>query len=878
MFSFGITNTENFDGLFLQVSKISLLVLINLLLLFQQFAVGDEGLVVTTYAVNDTGKLLFQEPDTLPVTGKDSIKADTLSVDTNIANDNTLQFPVKYHAKDSIRVNIIDEIVYLYGSATVDYDDMHLKADYIVIDMNNKEMFAQGVTDSTGTIKGNPEFSQAEQKFRSTNIRYNFNTKKGKIAYVITQEGEGYIHGEVVKKDPENNFFIKNGQYTTCDLDTPHFAITSNKLKVIKNNKIVTGPAYLTIEGVPTPLLIPFGFFPNKKGRSSGLIFPAFGESAQRGFYFQHLGYYLGFNDYYNLALTSDIYTKGSYTLDAASSYKKRYKYKGNFTFSYAKTVQSEEGLPDFETIKDYKIVWSHSQDPAFNPNSSFNASVNAGSNTYYKNTISSVKNFLSNELQSSVSYSRTFPEKPYNFTTSLNHRQNTITKQIELTTPDASFNVSRINPFKRKNGIGKQRWYEKIGTSYSMRMTNRIETYDSLLFRKESLQEFKNGAQHIIPVSTAFNLFNYFNFSPSFNYTERWYLRTTRYKYNPISKKIIKHEEDGFRAARDYQTSLGISTRIYGMYQYKKGPIKALRHVISPSVSFAYRPDFGKSVYGYYRNVQIDSTGKTRKYSIFEGTAFGGPQSGPYGNIGFSLDNNLEMKVKTNSDTGEAVKKIKLFESIRISSGYNVIADSMKLSNFSVNGRTSLFDKVTLNFGGTLNPYAFDENNKDYNKFLVKENGRLVRLTNADATISFSLSPKNKIENKKFSREDIDYINAHPEEYVNFDIPYNVAVSYSFRYTKNGNAASEKKQSTSVSGDLSLTPKWKIGFNSWYDITDGRFTNLGVNIYRDLHCWEMRMGWIPFGFQESWNFQINVKSTILQDLKLLKKKEFYDR
>ena len=877
MISFDTTNPENFAGLFLQVSKISFAGFIIFVLLFQQLDVGSEASGSTISGLFQLRKDTLQESDTTKKVHLDTIRPDSLIADTNIVQDDALKSPVKYHARDSMRVNIIDEVVYLYGEATVDYEDMHLKADYIVMDMNKKELYAEGITDSTGIVTGSPEFSQADQKFRSSSIRYNFESKKGKIAYVITQEGQGYIHGEVVKKDPENNFFIKNGQYTTCDLDKPHFAITSNKLKVISKNKIITGPAYLTIEGVPTPLLLPFGFFPNKPGRSSGIIFPSFGESTQRGFYFQRLGYYFGFNDYVNLALTSDVYTKGSYTLDGSSIYKKRYHYSGNVRISYAYTINSEKELPDYSIKRDYRINWTHSQDPKLNPNNTFSANVNAGSSTYYSNTISSVNNFLTNTFQSSVSYSHSFPDNPINYTLSVRHSQNTLTRDIRITAPDLSFNISRISPFKRKLAVGRQRWYEKIGTSYTLKGTNYIDTKDSLLFRKESFDKFQNGIQHFIPLSTSFNILSYFNLSPSLNYTERWYFKTTQYSWNTESEKVDTIEVKKFQTARDYSASIAISTRVYGMYQFTHGPIAALRHVMTPAASISFRPDFGRDKYGYYKDVQVDTARNKKRYSIFQNSVYGGPSSGRYANLNFSLDNNLEMKVKTNSDTGAAVKKIKILESLRLSSDYNLLADSMNLGLINMSGRTTLFDKVSLNFNGTFDPYSFDKNNIDFDEYMVTHGGRLARLTAAGLSMNFSLNQKTNKDNPKYSKKELDYINQHPEEYVDFDIPYNLAVSYSLNYSKKGNLSKTTIQSASFNGDLSLTSKWKIGFNSWYDLTKGKFTNLGLNIYRDLHCWEMRMNWIPFGYQESWNFQINVKASILQDLKLLKKKEFYD-
>lgn len=850
-----------------QVSKISALLSVVFMLVFQQFAVGS--------------RLLEIIPDSVPASLSNSLQhSDTLRIDadTLVASDNSLKSKIKYHAKDSILADLQNETVHLYGEATVDYEDLHLEANYIKINMGQKELFAEGTLDSLGKLTGSPKYSQGAQEFRSNALRYNFETKKGRISYVITQEGDGYIHGEVVKKDPENNFYIKNGQYTTCNLDTPHYSIASNKLKVISNNKIVTGPAYLTIEQVPTPLFIPFGFFPNKKGRASGLIFPAFGESAERGFYFQHLGYYFGFNDNFNLALTTDLYTKGSYTVDAATVYKKRYRYSGNLRLSYAYSINSERELPDFSNQKDFHVYWTHSQDPKANPNRSFNANVSAGSSKYYQNTISSVNNFLSNTFQSSVAYARTFPDKPFNLGVSVNHSQNIITKDIRITAPDVSFNVSRISPFKRKKSASIQRWYEKIGTSYSLRATNYIQTKDTLLFKDESLKEFKNGIQHTIPLSTSFKVLKYFTMSPSASYTERWYFKTTQYDWDSESQKIDTFTVNKFTAARDYQFSTGLSTRIYGMYQMKKGPVSAVRHVMTPSASFNYRPDFSQAHYGYYKTIQADTSGRTLNYSIFQNTVYGGPSGGKFGALSFGLDNNLEMKVRTKSDTGATEKKIKLLESFRLGANYNLIADSMKWSPVSISARTTLFNRIGINFGGTLNPYAVDEFNRDFDKYLVDQTGKLFRLTNANVSMSFSLAKQKQKTSTKYTRQELDYIYRHPEEYVDFDVPYNLSVSYTYSFSRQGNLSSVTNQSASINGDLSLTPQWKVGFNSWYDLVDGRFTNFGVNIFRDLHCWEMRLNWIPFGFQESYNFQINVKSPILQDLKLIKRKDFYDR
>jgi hypothetical protein len=843
-----------------------------LLALYQHDAVGAEsGFSIESYRLTaDTDSLVINAPDSMD------------------KNDDDLKSKIVYHAKDSIVGELNEEVVHLYRDATVDYEDLHLKAGYIRMEMNKKELYAEGIKDSAGNIIGRPEFSQGAQQFRASTIRYNFGTKKGKIGYVITQEGEGYIHGEVVKKDPENNFFIRNGQYTTCENDTPHYAIGSRRLKVISNNKVVTGPAYLIIEEIPTPLFIPFGFFPNRKGRSSGVIIPSFGESAERGFFFQHIGYYFGISDQFTTAVTGDVYTKGSYTVDMSSLYANRYHYNGNFKLSYSKAITSEKELPDYEVRKDYYLTWVHTQDPKARPYSNFGANVNIVTSSYFRNTISSPTNFLSNTFNSAITYQKTFPDKPFNLGLSMNHTQNTVTHRMRITLPDLSFGVSRITPFKRKLQVGAPKWYQKIGASYSLRGTNFVDGADSTFFKKESLDSMQNGVLHTIPVSTSLNLLKYFALTPSVTYTERWYTQTVRYVWNADSAKKDTIRVKGFSAARDYILSAGLSTRMYGMYQFTRGKIVAIRHVMNPSVSYSYRPDYSK-VDGYYRRVQADTTGRMQQYSIYQTNVYGAPPSGKYGNISFGLDNNVEMKVKAESDTGATLKKIKILESLRIGGNYNLAADSMKLSVFQVSGRTTLFDKVGLNFSGTLDPYAFDSLNTDYNKYQYKVNKQLVRLTSANLSVNFSLAPKSngastsappkgKRPNEKYSKEELDYINQHPEDYVDFNLPYNLSVGYTYSYNKRGDASPTQMQSASANGDLSITPKWKVGFNSWYDFTAKRFTNFGLNIYRDLHCWEMRLNWVPFGAQESYFFQINVKAAILQDLKLLKRRDFYDR
>ena len=848
-------------------------------------------LALTLFQHSTVGSPAFEKSTEYPelVTANDSLllSADTTFLftankDTTI-EDESLNSKIKYHARDSLVSDLVNEVVHLYGGATIEYEDLFLKADYIMIDFNKKELFAEGITDSLGVLTGKPEFSQAGQNFRSNNIRYNFDSKKGKIAYLITKEGEGYIHGDLVKKDPENNFYIRHGQYTTCDADVPHYSIASRKLKVINNNKIVTGPAYLTIETVPTPLFLPFGFFPNSKGRSSGIIFPSFGESVNRGFYFQNLGYYFGFSDYLNFAVTTDVYTKGSFNIFGSSIYANRYRFKGDFRISYLYTVTSEPELPDYSITKDFQVRWKHSQDAKARPNSTFSADVTAGSRSFYRNALStSLNNFLSNTFQSSVQYSKRWGEK-INLAVGLRHDQNTLTHDINVRAPEVSFGVSRLFPFKRKVSVGAEKWYERIGTNYSMAATNLISTKDSLLFKKDSLGRFvsldnlKNGMLHNVPVSTSFKLFSYFNLTTSVSYTERWYLKSVLYDWKDEINSIDTTVVHGFQAARDYSTSASLSTRVYGMYAFAKGPVAAIRHVFSPTFGFSYRPDFGLERYGYYKTVQYDTSGRYKTYSIFENGVYGSPSNGKFGSLNLNLGNNLEMKVRSRSDTGSTEKKIKILENLNIGASYNLFADSMKLSTIGVRGNTTLLDKINFSFGGVFNPYAVDANNNAYNRFQYDLDHRLARLTNANASLGFALNNANEKVSPRYSSQQLAEINEHPEDYIDFTVPYNLSVNYTYSYSKLGNLAAESFQSASINGDLNVTPKWKVGFNSWYDITNSKFTSFSLNISRDLHCWEMRLNWIPFGYQESYFFQINVKSSILQDLKLIKRKDFYD-
>lgn len=838
---------------------------------------------ISTHAVNYSPKKAF------------TAAADT-NLNKNISTSDTLKksdtgklkSKIKYTAKDSIRFDIEAKKVYLFGEAEVTYEDINLKAASILIDWNDQTVTAEEGKDSLGKIIGKPEFTQGGQTFNAANMKYNFETKKGKINSISTTEGEGFIRGETIKKDEHSNFYIKNGYYTTCNADTPHFYIGAGKLEVIKNDKIVTGPAFLVVEGVTTPLFLPFGFFPRKSGRSSGILIPAYGESDNLGFNLRNGGYYFGINDNIDLALRGDIYTKGSWAANATTNYVKKYRYNGNLRLSYSHTLTGDRDDPNaLPASKDFLINWAHAKDPKSNPVNRFSASVTAGSSSFYKNYITyNPINQLTNTFQSSISYSRIFPNRPYNLSISANHNQQVQNKTIAITLPTVVFSRNRANPFKSKNRIGPERWYEKIGITYNAQASNQIQTYDSLLFKKETLKNMRNGMLQNSNLSTSLKLLKYVTVSPSINYNEYWYLQTIRKSWLSDTRTTKTDTINGFRSARDFGFSTSMNTRLYGMLQFRNPVLKAIRHVMTPNIGYSWRPDFSESKYGFYDEV-LTATGKTEKYSYFQNGIYGRPGGGKSSIVNFSMDNNLEMKVRDRNDTATGTKKIKIFESLSLSSSYNLAADSMKLANISINGRTTLIDQLSVNFGGVVNPYAADSIGKPKNKYEWDENKRIGRLTNANFSLSYNFNsetgkktPPPSLNTANVDPDQLAMIQARPEEYVDFTIPWSFNVNYNLTYNKLYNKTLNDKeitQSLNFSGDISLTSKWKIAYSSGYDFQNKEFTYTNLTILRDLHCWEMRLYWIPFGSYQSYNFQINVKSSVLQDLKLVRRRDWND-
>lgn len=821
-----------------------------------------------------------------------TLRTDSIAFSPKKGNKkNSLKSKVKYLSKDSLSFDIGKQKVYLYGKAELYYEDITLKADYVEIDFKNNIVVATGLPDSTGIEKGTPEFYEGSHNFRCKKLTYNFDTRKGIITSVITKEGDGYIHGGTIKKLDGDIMNIRIGKYTTCNLDHPHFEFRFNKSKVIPDDKIVTGPAFMTIADVPTPLFIPFGLFPNKKGQRSGILLPTYGESASRGFCFENMGYYFGINDYVDMEIRSDIYTLGSWAMKASSRYTKRYRYNGYLNLSYAVNKIGIQGSPDYNKYSDFSIRWNHTQSEKAWPNSRFSSNVNIMSSGFNQYNPVNTNAYLSNTFTSSISYQTNWDGK-YFLNAGLSHSQNTLQKTVNVVLPDLSFSVNRFFPFARKKRSGPEAWYEKISVNYNSSAQNSLNTYDSLLFEPGTLNNFRNGMLHNVTLSSPLKLMRYFILSNNLNYKERWYTQKFS-RHSDTSGNIVRDTLNGFYGVRDFSLSSSLGTTLYGLVQFKRGPLKAIRHVMTPALSFNYAPGYGSGRNSYY-NEYRDTSDKIITYSEFENSLYGTPPEYESGRIGFSLSNNLEIKIKSKSDSINGYKKIALIDNLTISSSWDLARDSLNLSPLTMSGRTRLFKNIDITYAGSWDPYILDSaGTKNLDRFEWDVNKRFLRLekTTWNLSMNWNLTSGSKVKEKTDNTltankpEGDNFIPpVGTEEVVDFNIPWNLTISYSLRYnTKisypylirtNENTVI---QTFNFSGDLNITPNWKVGLRSGWDFEANKLTYTSVDVYRNLHCWEMRMSWIPIGFRKSWNFTINVKSSVLQDLKLNKKKDFRD-
>ena len=795
-------------------------------------------------------------------------KSDSTITQSTIFDDEIKQF-----AQDSLKFNINEQKAFLYGNAKIEYQNITISASYIEIDRKKNTIYASFTLDSTQKKIGIPLFTEKKESFKAEEITYNFKTKKCKIKKITTEQGEGYILGETVKKTTDNVYYLRKGDYTTCDAEKPHFSIRAKKIKVIAGEKIITGPAYLTFFQIPTPLLFPFGYFPNNNKKSSGLIIPSYGESANMGFFLKEGGYYFTLSDKMDLSLKSDIYSQGSWNIKTLLRYKKRYKNNGNLKLSYGNMKNSYFGFPDYTEKKDFHIKWSHQQDKKANPSFNFSANVEAGSSTYHRNNSYNDDDYLKNTMSSNINFSKSWNDGFFNnLNIGLRHSQNISTNIVSLTLPDISLNSKRIYPFKLIGNTAKTQWYDKISIKYAMNTQNTISSTDSLLFTKKSLSKFRNGMRHSIPISTSIKIFKHFNLTPSLNLTERWYSNQITKTWNENDSTLNTDTIYKFTRGHDYSFSTGINTKIYGIVNFKKSKIAAIRHVVSPSISFNYQPDFSNEKYGYYKNVQSNSTGHIENYSIMSNGIYGSPSKRKYGNITFNLGNLLDMKIRNRKDTSETLKKIKLIESLSISNSYNIFADSLNFSNIRLNSRTRVLDILDITFSSDYDPYTTNkEKTNRVNTFEISKNRRLARLKSFTTSIGLNINDKSFISSTNEEKKDKKNRNLYN---ISWDLNANYSLTYNKGYGTSSNA--DTIQSLTFSGNTKVTKNWKIGFRSGYDFDEKKLTYSSLNIYRDLHCWELLFNWIPIGYHQSYTLTIRVKADELRDLKYERKKDWF--
>ena len=835
----------------------------------------------------------------------------------SLKSDSEIETTINYNAKDSIYYDLKTQIIKLYGNSSIDYGNINLKAHKIMIDWNAQTLDANFMRDSTGLKIGKPIFTENNQSYETDKITYNFNSKKAIISGIVTQLDDAYMQGEKVKKNELDELYIHDAKYTTCNLADPHFHIATKKLKVIPGKKVISGPFHLKFGNVPTPLGFIFGMFPQPKETVSGIIMPSYGEEKRRGFYLREGGYYFAVNDYFDLRLTGDIYSKGGYGATIATNYKKRYAYNGSLKFNYNKSKTGEIESP-FES-NDFSFSWTHT--PSSKGKSSrFSSSVNFQTNSYNQNKNLVQSNFnqsINAQFNSSISYSKTFKGSPFNISTNLRHSQNVQNKKVNLTLPDLSYNMSRIYPFKNMGKLGKtalgkisisHRFTGKIeltngSSSNSLNSINVINSSDSFNqqvdFNMQNINTIidrsKIGGKHTIPISTSFNILKFFTVSPSINYNEIWYLKKLNYTYNEVENGVEIDTTNSFSRAWSYNTALSLSTRIYGTVFFKKGKIKAIRHVITPEISLTYSPDFTQKKYGYYENIQINNEGETRLLSKYENFLYGSPRIGSSASMNFYIGNNLEMKVIDENDTISGTKKIKIFENLSFSGNYNFLADSFQLSPIRFNTRTSFFKRlINVSLSGTMDPYAYkldsiSETNQIYqrriNELAIKNNQGLGSLAFINMALGMRFSAKDfqspeeedEKESRFGTRREIDYINSNIAEYVDFNVPWSINASYNLNRRKIGYNDPIITQTITMSGDISISEKTKISMRSGYDFKNKMLTQTSINATRDLHCWRINFNWVPFGRFQSYNLSISAVSALLQDLKLEKRSRFFD-
>jgi hypothetical protein len=866
--------------------------------------------------------LLFSQKD-IPFPDTNLIRKDTLLIDFPVKvkriSPEAIDQQVTYRSAGIKKNDLVNKRAILIDQAEVKYGDIEIKADSIVFDMMANTVYATGRTDSTGKITGKPVFKQGSQEIESDSLFYNFVTRKAVAYSIVTRQEEGLLRSQVTKLLDDGTSNIARSTYSTCDADHPHFYISLPKAKIYPGKKIISGPGYLVLEGIPLPLALPFGFFPiQTKRAASGILIPRIGQEQERGYNLTEGGYYFAISDYFDLALKGSIYTNGTWMLTAQTNYSKKYKFDGQFLFSYANNISGHKGLKDYNKTTNYKIGWTYNQNAKARPGSRFSANVNMSSSGYDRTNSYNVSEHVTTQRQSSVSYSKTWEGTPFNLSTSMNHSQNVKNKTVALNLPKASFNVGRIYPFRGKSFSGRNKWYQDLQFQYSASLDNQINTYDSLLFTSRVWKNMRSGFKHEAPVSIQFRPFKNFSISPQVTYSGVLYTQKYEKRWNPfftdpskneIVPKVITDTLRGTFYGHSINPSISASfnPQLFGTFTFKpESRVQAVRHIVKPSVSFSYVPYLKGLSSDLYRQVQTDTLGHYREYSVFEGNIYGTPTlSRRNGNIAFSLANILEAKVFEKNDTSTKPKKVKIIDNFGISSSYNVFADSMKWSPVSMGLRTTLLENIGISANSSFSLYGQNKDGSIRNKFLFEQNKKLMRLTNFSVSLDFDLN-RLLTGNKQESREQAvtstqrtgfdspattgmdpgkanlsvgpDLTSSMFDEYGYsvFDVPWSMRVSYNINYSKPG-LKSLLTQTLSANGNVTLTKKTAITYTTGYDFTHNEITMTQIGITRDLHCWTMSFNWIPNGSMKMWNFTIRIKASVLSDLKYERRKDYHD-
>jgi len=840
---------------------------------------------------------------------------------TSTGKSDKIEDIIQYRANDSI-ILLGNGTAFLHGDTEINYQSINLKADFVKVKIDSSLIHALGTEGEDGKMIGEPVFSEGEDSYNSKELRYNLRTKKGYIRHVVTQEGEGYIISQDTKKSPDNIFSIKGGKYTTCDNhENPHFYLNISKGKIKPGEYIVTGPAHLVVEDVPLPIALPFGFFPFTDKYSSGVLMPSYTDEMTRGFGLTNGGYYFAISDYMDLEMRGDIYTKGTWALSGTTNYVKKYKFRGSLGVSYREDVTGEKGLPDYNKANNMSVRWSHSQDQKANPNFTFSSSVNFATsgynrsnvNAYYRPELNS-----ENTKSSSITFTKRFARLPsLSLSGGINVSQRTKDSTINMSLPNLNISYSRFYPFKRKNPVGKERWYEKISMSYSGAFANSIQTKESQLLKSSFTRDWKNGMKHTIPISASFNILKHINISPSFNYTERWYFRSIKQSWDEDANRVLNDTTDGFYRVFDFNTGISASTKLYGFYIPIRSifgdKVDRIRHVLTPSIGFSYKPDFGDPRWKYYDTYMKGDNEVS--YSKFAGSLHGTPGKGTSGSINFSLGNNIEMKLRNDKDTTgkEPFKKISIIDNLSASGSYNLAADSMRWSMFSSSIRLKLSNNYSLSLSASFDPYMFALNSAG-NPVRVNQlrwnHGKFPRFQGTSTSYSYTFN--NETFNKLFNRnkkqetppdtendqspDDAESPDVQPggkqtskqtgsaseDGYTKISVPWSLSINYSVRFGNTNVFNKDKMEyemdfmhNFSLNGSISLTPNWQISGNSSYDFKAKQFTYTSISVKRDLHCWNMSANIVPFGVYKSYNFHIGVNASMLSDLKYDKRSEY---